>query len=173
MIRQKLQFGIALPMVLLILLAITLPAVYLMRSTINNEKMTASSVDKTNALQAAEAGLVEAEAYALSKPIPPSSGCSGGICATPNGTASPWQSPSFWKSGGGYRVTNNPYGGISPKYVVEFLGVSTGFEQDCTTSGDVSPDAACNNEANLYRIIVSVTTATGAETMLQANYLVP
>lgn len=167
------QKGIALPVVLLILLAITLPAVYLMKSTVNNEKMTASSMDKTRSLQAAEAGLAEAEAYALSKPNPPTSGCSGGICATPDGVESAWQQTSFWKSGSGYKTANNAYGGLTPKYVVEFLGVSTGLEQDCTTSGDISPDAACNDEANLYRIIVKVTTDTGAETMLQANYLVP
>lgn len=164
--------GIALPVVLLLLLALTLPAMVMLRAALVNERMSASSIDRASAFQAAEAGLVEAEAFALSRPTPPGSGCSGGICATPDPATVPvWERDGFWD--GAIPRTAPAVAGVSPRYIVEFMGVSKGLDQDCTTSGDVSPDAACNDEANLYRVTVLGRTASGARAVLQTSYMVP
>lgn len=166
------QAGIALPVVLLLLVAITLPAMIMLRSALVNEKMASATIDRAAAFEAAEFGLNAAEAFALSRPEPPASGCSGGICATPDPAATPvWEQPGFWE--GGAVLLAPEVSGIQPRYVVEYMGVSQGLDQDCTTGGDVSPDAACNDEAHLYRVTVLGRTQTGAQAILQTSYLVP
>ena len=168
----KKQQGLStLMVVLLLLLAITLPGIAIMRSTTMHEQMSASSVDRARTFQAAEAGLIEAETFAATKPEPPASGCSAGICAIPQGTSA-WKAANFW-SGTGSRQANVPFDGIRARYAVEFLGVSTGMTDDCTTGGDVSPDAACDEERHRYRITVFSRSPTGSEVILQSNFLAP
>ena len=167
--------GAALPVVLLLLIALTLPALVILRNALVNEKMAAASVDHARAFQLAEAGLVEAEAFAVTKPTPPPAGCSAGICATPSPAVEPaWTQTDFWNDGGsGYRLGAADADGLRSRFVVEYMGVSKGLDQDCTTGGDVSPDAACNDEAFRYRLTVLGRSPTGAETILQTSYLVP
>ena len=158
--------------VLLLLLAITLPGIAIMRSTTVHEQMTAGSADRARAFQAAEAGVVEAEIFATTKPTPPASGCSGGICATPQNGVVAWKATGFW-DGSGPRVSTATFDDTRARYVLEYLGVSTGTTDDCTTGGDVSPDAACNEQSTRYRITVRSRSPSGAEVVLQTNYLVP
>jgi type IV pilus assembly protein PilX len=167
------QSGAALIIVLLLLLAVTIPALAIMRTTLTNEKMAAAAADRARAFQSAEAALVEAESFAASKPTPPSSGCAGGICAKTTGGAPPWKAANFWETASNYRTAANPVDGIVSRYVIEFMGVSTAELEDCTTGGDVSPDAACEDEANRYRVTVRSRSSTGAEAILQTNYLAP
>ena len=167
------QSGAALVIVLLLLLAITIPALAIMRTTLTNEKLAASAADRARAFQSAEAALVEAESFAASKPTPPGSGCSAGVCAKSTGGAPPWKTATFWDTAANYRTAANPVDGIVSRYVIEFMGVSTAELEDCTTGGDVSPDAACEDEANRYRVTVRSRTPTGAEAVLQTNYLAP
>ena len=168
----KRQQGLStLMIVLLLLLAITLPGIAIMRATTVHEQMSSNSVDRARTFQAAEAGLIEAETFAATKPAPPASGCSSGICATPQGTSA-WKGSGFW-DGAGARQANVPFDGIRAKYAVEFLGVSTGMTDDCTTGGDISPDAACDEETNRYRITVYARSPTGSEVILQSNFLAP
>lgn len=171
-LSARAQRGIALPVVLLLLLAITLPAMIMLRSALVNEKMASASIDRAAAFEAAESGLATAEAFALSRPNPPTSGCSSGICNTPDPTAIPvWEQTGFWD--GANALSAPAVAGVNPRYVVEYMGVSIGLDQDCTTSGDVSPDAACNEEAFLYRVTVLGRTPSGAQAILQTSYLVP
>lgn len=163
--------GIALPVVLLLLVAITVPAVIMLRQSLVNERMAGATVDHAAAFQAAESGLAVAEAFALTRPDPPSSGCSGGICATPDPSVSPiWENPAIWESAS---IETQEVNGASVRYLVEYMGTSQGLDQDCTTGGDVSLDAACNAEAYLYRITVMGQTASGAKALVQTAYLVP
>ncbi len=168
----KFQKGAStLTIVLLLLIAIMLPAIAVMKRTSVNEQMTSSIVDRARAFQAAEATLLEAETIAATKPEPPNSGCSAGICNTPEGLP-PWKSNGFWDSGQ-VASANTNMDGTSSKYIIEFLGISLSGADDCTTGGDVSPDAACENETSRYRITVRTTTNTGAEVILQSNFLAP
>lgn len=167
------QSGAALAVVLLLLLAITIPALAIMRTTITNERIAAAATDRARAFQSAEAALVEAEAFAATKPATPTSGCSNGICAKSTGGAPPWKGATFWDTAGPWRAANIATDGIVSRYVVEFMGVSTAELEDCTTGGDISPDAACEDQANRYRITVRSRTPTGGEAVLQTNYLAP
>lgn len=165
------QRGIALPVVLLLLVAITIPAVIMVRQSLLNERMAGATIDHAAAFQAAEAGLVEAEAFALDRPDPPNSGCSNGVCATPDPSAPPvWEQPDLWAS---VSLPATSVNGASVRYVVEYMGTSQGLDQDCTTGGDISLDAACNDEAFLYRITVLGESDTGAKALVQTAYLVP
>lgn len=170
---QQAQSGAALAVVLLLLLAITIPALAIMRTTLTNERIAASSADRARAFQSAEAALVEAESFAATKPSTPTSGCSAGVCAKPTSGPPPWKANNFWEAAGNFRTASNPVDGIVSRYVVEFMGVSTSELEDCTTGGDISPDAACEEEANRYRITVRSKTPSGAEAVLQTNYLAP
>lgn len=160
-----------LTVVLLLLLAITLPGIALMRSTMVQEQMSSSGVDRARSFQVAEATLIEAEHLAATKPEVPTSGCSSGLCATPEGSP-PWKSAGFW-DGNGARISAFGDDNIEGKYIVEFLGVSAGGTDDCTTAGDISPDAQCDEETYRYRITARSITDTGAEVILQTNFLVP
>lgn len=172
-IIPKRQSGAALIIVLLLLLAVTIPALAIMRTTLTNEKIAASATDRARTFQSAEAALVEAESFAATKPAPPASGCSAGVCAKSTGGAPPWKAANFWETASHYRTATNPVDGIVSRYVVEFMGVSTAELEDCTTGGDVSPDAACDDQANRYRVTVRSRSPTGAEAVLQTNYLAP
>lgn len=163
--------GIALPVVLLLLVAITVPAVILLRQSLLNERMAGATVDHSSAFEAAEAGLLVAEAFALSRPSVPANGCSGGICATPDPSHTPvWEQPALWESASLEAPSVN---GATVRYLVEYMGTSQGLDHDCTTGGDVSLDAACNNEAFLYRITVLGQSESGARAIVQTAYLVP
>lgn len=166
------QRGIALPVILLLLVAITLPAVIMLRQSLANQSQASAARDHAAAFQAAEAGLAVAEEFALSRPEAPASGCLAGVCATPDPSLPPaWEASGFWESAS--VATGPSINGARVAYVVEYMGPSKGLDQDCTTGGDVSLDAACNDEAFLYRVTVHARTPTGAQALLQTAYLVP
>lgn len=167
------QSGAALMVVLLLLIAITLPALAIMRATLANERLSSAAADRARTFQAAEAALIEAEAFAATKPETPASGCAGGVCAKSAGGAPPWKGAGFWDNASATRTAVNQVDGIVSRYVVEFMGVSTAELEDCTTGGDISPDAACEDEANRYRVTVRSRSPSGAEAILQTNYIVP
>lgn len=171
-LNYKKQLGAStLTVVILLLLAITLPGVALMRTTMIQEQMSSSGVDRARAFQVTEAALIEAENLAATKPVVPSSGCTSGVCAIPSGSP-PWKQSGFW-DGSSPRVSVFGDDATEGKYIVEFLGVSLGGTDDCTTSGDISPDAQCDEETYRYRITARSLTNTGAEVILQTNFLVP
>lgn len=168
---RTLSRGIALPVVLLLLVAITVPAVIMLRQSLLNERMAGATVDHSAAFEAAESGLAQAEAFALSRPSVPNSGCSGGVCATPDPSHTPvWEQPALWESASLPAPSVN---GADVRYLIEYMGTSQGLDHDCTTGGDVSLDAACNDEAFLYRITVLGQTESGARAVVQTAYLVP
>jgi Tfp pilus assembly protein PilX len=158
-------------MTLILLLAITLPALALMRGTGSDEQLAAAQVDRQRTFQAAEAGLVEGEIFASTEPTVPGSGCSGGICAVPDGTAR-YLTAGFWESGAAKTATAS-FDGIQARYIVEYLTEGSDSVGDCSTSGDVSPDAACDEISKKYRIVARALSPTGAEVVLQSQFMVP
>lgn len=171
-VRVKKQQGLATLLIILILLiAITLPAISLMRSTSIDEQTAAAQVDRQRTFQAAEAGLVEGEIFASTDPTVPTNGCSGGICAAPQGTVR-HLADGFWNSGA-VREAGAAFDGIQARYYVEYLTEGSDSASDCSTSGDVSPDAACDDISKKYRIVSRALSPTGAEVILQSQFMVP
>lgn len=156
---------------LILLIAITLPALAIMRSTAIDEQTAAAQVDRQRTFQAAEAGLVEGEIFASTEPNLPASGCSGGICATPQGTVR-HLATGFWDSNS-VRQANASFDGIRARYYVEYLTEGSDAASDCSTSGDVSPDAACDVLSKKYRVVARALSPTGAEVILQSQFMVP
>lgn len=169
------QEGMSLLIVLLLLLVMTIIGIASLRGTLLQERMSANSADRARAFQASEAILREAESVAEGKPVLPNAGCVAGICARAVGGAAPaWKANGFWNDGGtGYLVSPTRVDGVTSRYVVEFMGKATEVSDDCTTSGSVSPEDACETESSRYRITVNSRSPSGAEVILQSTYAVP
>lgn len=167
------QRGVALAVVLILLLVMTLLALVSLRGTLMEERMSASTMDRSLSFQAAEAALREGEAVAANKPPLPASGCSKGLCAIADPKDSPrWLDDAIWAAA---PVAVVKLGGITakPKYIVELLADNVPAKGSCTTGEDVSPDAACSGTERRYRITARSEAAGRAEVMLQTNYAVP
>lgn len=173
------QSGATLIVVLLLLLVITLLGLAAMRGTLMQERMSANANARAKAFQYAEAVLREAESMAATRPALPASGCSNGICAmTPVNQSPPWQADEFWRSGGGYRVSeqeqqSNPYGLVA-RYVIEDMGEGNAPSSSCTSDIDMSaPACSGSSNARNYRITAYARLEDGAEVVLQSSYQVP
>lgn len=167
------QRGVALAVVLILLLVMTLLALASLRGTVMEERMSANLMDRSLSFQAAEAALREGEALAASKPPLPASGCSNGVCARVDPAAAPrWLDASAWSNA---RTATVALGGITarPQYFVELLADNVPAKGSCTTSEDVSPDAACSGTEHRYRITARSEAADRAVVILQSNYAVP
>lgn len=169
------QRGASLIVVLLLLLVVTLLGLASMRSTLLQERMAGNLVARGNAFQVAEAVLREAEGFAASRPTPPSAGCAGGVCAQFAPSAAqpspPWQSDTFWETGGsGFKLANATISGIRAQYVVEDYG--KGANTTCTASIDMSAPE-CETETQVYRITVRSKAQDGAAVLLQSLFEVP
>lgn len=175
------QRGVALVVVLLLLLVVTLLALASLRNTLLEERMSASVMDRSLAFQAAEAALREGEALAATRPEPAAgSGCSAGLCSEPDpavaGDNARWLAPGFWADGSGkWREATVDVGGttVRPRFIVELLDTGLPATGECTTSIDMSPDAACSGSINRYRITATSGAEGRADVMLQTIYVVP
>jgi type IV pilus assembly protein PilX len=170
---RRAQGGIALVVVLVLLLVMSLMAVLSLRGTLLEERMSANMMDRSLSFQAAEAALREGEAYAATKPVLPASGCSNGVCAIAAPTDTPrWKDATVWANARSAVVN---VGGMTatPRYIVELLADNVPAHGTCTTSEDVSPDAACTGTEHRYRITARSQAAGRAEVMLQSHYAVP
>jgi type IV pilus assembly protein PilX len=150
----KRQRGVALIVALILLVVMTLVGLAGMRTVTLQEKMTASTFDRSLAFQAAESALREAEAVveaAATHPIP-----AAVLPAT--GTNKPrWEDPAtVW-------ITATPVANgsitVPPEYLVEDLG----------------PAGACDsslNDCHLYRITARIQNVTErSQVVLQSNYV--
>ncbi|MGY0650511.1 pilus assembly PilX family protein [Luteimonas sp. A537] len=169
------QRGASLIVVLLLLLVVTLLGLASMRSTLLQERMAGNLIARGNAFQVAEAVLREAEGRATSKPTPPSTGCTNGVCArhwpTTQQPLSPWQAANFWETGGsGFSLAEAEINGVRAQYVIEDYG--KGDNSACTASIDMSA-SECEVETQIYRIVVRSKAQDGAAVLLQSLYEVP
>lgn len=169
------QRGVALAVVLILLVVMTLLGLAAMRGTLMEERMSASQRDRSLSFQAAEAALREAELVAAGKPTVPTTGCTGGVCATPLPTdTSRWlDTDTNWTAMSvPVSVTNVGTLTATPRYIIELMATDVP-STDCTTSGDVSPDAQCAETEDRYRVTVRSQQANRAEVLLQSNYAAP
>ncbi len=172
------QRGVALAVVLILLLVMTLLVLASIRGTLLKERMSANMLDRSLAFQATEAALREGEALAA-KPGNsfPASGCSDGLCARPAATDAPrWLAAGFWDdASGNWRETTVQVGSLTvkPRFIVERLDDTIPAHGSCTTSVDVSPEAACSGTERRFRITARSEAAGRAVVMLQSIYAVP
>lgn len=169
------QRGATLAVVLILLVILTLLALTSMRGALLEQYMTTSQLDRSLSFQAAAAALREGEALAALKPTAPSSGCSAGVCATPDPTATPrWlDTDANWTADCKAATTTLGSNTATPCYIVEVMAVNAVAGANCVTSGDVSPDAACTSNESRYRITARSNAAGRAEVILQSNLAVP
>ena len=173
------QRGSALVMVLLLLLVMMLLSLASMRGTLLKEKLSANMLDRSLAFQASEAALREGEAVAAATPVAslPANGCVQGLCAKPVPADPPrWQAAGFWDdASGNWRETTVNVGSITakPRFIIELLDDSIPAKGSCTTSIDVSPEAACSGSERRYRITARSQATNRAEVILQSIYAVP
>lgn len=172
------QDGVTLIVVLILLVVLTLLALTSLRGTLLEQYMTTSQMDRSLSFQAAEAALREGETLASTKPVVPGSGCNNGVCVAPTATATPrWlDTDANWASWS--RAATTVFTGTAvstqPRFIVEEMAVDAVPGSNCTTSGDVSPDAACTNWESRYRITARSGVATGrSDVILQSNIAVP
>jgi type IV pilus assembly protein PilX len=167
------QRGIALIVVLILLVVMSLLAIVSLRGTLMEERMSANMMDRSLSFQAAEAALREGEALAATKPVLPASGCNNGVCAIPDPAAVPrWQDATVWSNA---RTAVVDLGGTTarPRYFIELLDDDVPARGTCTTSDDISPDAACSGKEQRYRVTARSEAAGRAQVMLQSHYAVP
>jgi type IV pilus assembly protein PilX len=173
------QRGVALAVVLILLLVMTVLVLASIRGTLMKERMSANMFDRSMAFQATEAALREGEAIAANAtpPTMPPSGCSNGLCARPApGDPPRWLAAGFWDDGSGnWRETTVQVGNLTakPRFIIELLDDSIPASGSCTTSVDVSPEAACSGTERRYRITARSQAANRAEVLLQSIYAVP
>lgn len=172
------QRGITLVVVLLLLIVVTLLGLAALRGTVMQERMSGNVAARAIAFQAAEAVLREAESYAADpgRPDVPNTGCTNGLCAMPApGTASAWETDTFWTTGAGYRISNVETAADSDvdlaRYVIEDIGEAEALVGDCTSDIDLSvTDCVSTAVGRYYRITVMSRMNNGTEVMLQSTY---
>lgn len=174
------QQGVTLVVVLILLVLLTLLALTSLRGTLLEQYMSTSQMDRSLSFQAAEAALREGESRASQKPVVPAAGspCNDGLCPAPGVTDTPrWlDTDANWNTWSKAATTVFAGTGVAaqPRYIVEEMAVDAVPGSNCTTSGDVSPDAACTNWESRYRITArSGVTAGRSEVILQSNIAVP
>lgn len=165
------QGGSALIVVLMLLIIVTLLGLAGIRGALLQERMAANSNARSFAFQMSEAVLREAEAFALSKPPAPASGCTNGVCAPASGVVPAWQAPNFWTTNSGWKVSQyketRDGTEITSKYVVEKYGENPGDCTDISARGEVCPPTL-----DIYRITVRTAPPDGGEVILQSLYQV-
>lgn len=150
--RQR-QRGVALVVALILLVVMTLVGLAGMRTVTLEEKMTASTFDRSLAFQAAESALREAEAVveaATAHPV-------AGAVLPSSCTAAPcWELTTGWNNAAA--LVNGSIS-VPPEYVLEYLGEAG----SCDSSG---------NECYLYRITARIKNVTErSQVVLQSTYV--
>lgn len=176
------QRGSTLIIALILLLVMTVTAIYGLRTITLEEKMAAATLDRNVAFQDAEAALLYAEgiAEAQSKTKPPNKNfpsysdtadtcpssanntCSNGLCAKPDKDCPlRWEDSNFtgWTNA---TIQGGGLSGNAPQYFIEYLGNTF----PCSDGGSLDPKNCMR-----YRITVRSNPSSGrAMVMLQSIY---
>lgn len=178
------QKGVALAVVLVLLLVLILLGLASIRGTLLEQWMSTSEMDRSLSFQATEAALREGEVLASTKPAV---NCTAavGVCAAPASGIQRWRDAdsngvvdtddTAWNniSRPATAMANAITGTATPRFIVEVLAVDAVPGSTCTTSGDLSPDAACSSWESRYRITARSAGTGRSEVVLQSNIAVP
>lgn len=162
------QRGAALLVGLLMLVILSVLASSAMRDVSLQEKMVTASYDRALTFQAVEAALREAEALVApgTNPSFPASGCSNGLCATPDvNDTERWLDPNFTD----WRTATVSLGALiaqAPRFIVEDMGTAPRWF-GCDRMRPVSPYCL----APRYRITAVSGGGDRANVMLQVTYV--
>lgn len=157
------QRGIALVVVLVLLVATSILAIVVLRSSAMQERMSANLRDRSLAFQTAEAALRYAQDQVLAvgawdTAIPDADDCATlGICPTgsnPNWIAVPADD---------YDTTRIPE---PPEYWIEYLGTGPGRKGACDVAGE---EEKLECQSPMYRITARSRAEGRADVVLQAN----
>lgn len=164
------QTGASLVVVLILLLIMTLLGLAVLRGTLLEERMSANLLDRSLGFQAVEAALREGEALAATLTTPPAagSGCSGGVCATPDaGAIDRWDDPLFT----GWVDSTVAVGALAsrPQFFIEFMGNSESW-LECNVDPMFVGTSICIRP--LYRVTARSEATGRASVILQSNYIV-
>jgi len=147
------QRGVALVVALILLVVMTLVGLAGMRTVTLEEKMTASTFDRSLAFQAAESGLREAEALVEAATAHP---VASAVLPASCTTAPCWELTTGWNDAA---ALDNGSISVPPEYVLEYLG-PTG---PCDTTS-----AECHS----YRITARIKNVTDrSQVVLQSTYV--
>ncbi len=178
------QKGAALAVVLILLLVLILLGLASIRGTLLEQWMSTSEKDRSLSFQAVEAALREGEAVAATKPAINCTSAAG-VCAAPASGVERWRDAdsngvvdpddTAWNniSKPATAMTNAVTGTAVPRYIIEVMAVDSIPGSTCTTSGDLSPDAACSDWESRYRITARSAGSGRSEVVLQSNLAVP
>lgn len=158
------QRGAVLVVVLILLLVMTLLGLASLRGTLMEERMSASLYDRSLSFQAVEAALREGEAIAFTRPTPPASGCSQGVCSTPDPTKTDrWLDATF----NGWRTATVNVGGLTaaPQFFIEYMGEAPSWPK---CDSEVPMHASCLKTR--YRITARSVQPDRAQVVLQSTY---
>ncbi|MEO8161732.1 MAG: PilX N-terminal domain-containing pilus assembly protein [Arenimonas sp.] len=178
------QKGATLAVVLVLLLVLILLGLASIRGTLLEQWMSTSELDRSLSFQATEAALREGEAVAATKPAINCTAAAG-VCAAPGAGIERWRDAdgngavdpddTAWNaiSRPATAMTNAVNGTAIPRYIIEVMAVDAIAGSSCTTSGDLSPDAACSNWESRYRVTARSAGGGRSEVVLQSNIAVP
>jgi type IV pilus assembly protein PilX len=164
----RLQRGVSLIIVLILLLIMTLLGLAVLRSTLLEERMSANLYDRSLSFQAVEGALREAEALvALNRPEPAdASACVDGVCPRPDPTqVDRWLDPDF----AGWVDATDDMGDRTavPSYFIEYMGTAPTWP-GCDRK--VPIDALCLSPR--YRVTARSQADARASVILQTNFIV-
>lgn len=163
------QDGASLLIVLILLLIMTLLGLAALRGTLLEERMSANLRDRSLGFQAAEAALREGEALAAlatTRAAVPASGCSNGICATPDASQPDrWLSSSFngWRDG-----TTSVGQAVAPRFFIEYMGDAPTWP-GCDRIDESNRSPLCMRPR--YRVTARSQAADRASVLLQTNLI--
>lgn len=162
---MKKESGFVLVTGMVFLAVLTIIVIYMLRGSIMQERMTANSIDRQRALQAADAVLREAEDRVAAGGVPfdpfvierfsPNCTTMQGLCRKLSETASLWSSVS-WSTANSVVLSGLTLNKVNkPNYVIELI-----------VPPENKPGVGC--DAAIYRIVANGTGKMGAGVVLQS-----
>lgn len=160
---MKRESGFVLVTGMVFLVVLTIIVIYMLRGSIMQERMTANSIDRQRALQAADAVLREAEdrVSAGGVPFDPfilegfTATCESGLCTPLSAALSPWS----WTSATWSHVKSSSLVFSSkvktPSYMIELI-----------VAPEYKPGVGC--DAAIYRIVARGIGQMGADVVVQS-----
>jgi type IV pilus assembly protein PilX len=154
---------------LVLLVIVTLLALGSLRGVVLQTRMSGTTTDRSLAFEAAEAALRDAERHAAlaGSSSFPTSGCSGGYCATPAATTAPrWLDDSFtgWQSS----AAAVPTDAATPSVIVEDMGDAPNWP-GCENEIPRQPNCSTRR----YRVSARSTADGRATVLVQSQFAAP
>jgi len=172
----KNQKGIALVISLIMLLLITMLALFSMQGTVLEEKMSGNSLDKSMAFHAAESALRAGEDYLEGLSIVPQSsfsdtGNSDGLWTEADAGTTPRWEEDIWSNNAKSKSVTTSLSNLAsnPRYIIEYL-TEIIEEEDLVNLNNIG-ETTGSGSINVFRITAyGVGGSANARAFLQTTY---